>query len=255
MSEAKSYSETAYDAIRDKIASGALPGGSLVSELSLANELNISRSPVREAVRRLIHEGLVEQVPRHGTIIRRPDRRDLAELYELREALESYAVVKAAQIIGPQDLAHLRDFVEQIRNIAREFANSGAGKLEGAALRDFLAADRGFHETLIGVVRNRRFQLIAESMGVMRQIFGLNRQMHTLAVVRQTCRLHARIFAAIRRGDGIAARRWMVRHLRLSKQQALEAIERVHAEAGLERNEPGNGKPRGPHCDMKPGAN
>ena len=97
--------ERAYQYLHARIASGALAGGALVSELSLAREMGLSRTPVREAIRQLIMEGLVEQVPRHGTIVRIPERREVAELYEVREALESYAVAQAARRILPADLA------------------------------------------------------------------------------------------------------------------------------------------------------
>jgi DNA-binding GntR family transcriptional regulator len=218
--------EKAYRYIHEKIASGALPEGCQVSELSLAKELAISRTPVREAIGRLITEGLVEQVPRHGTIVRGPDRRDLTELYEVREALERYAAVEAARRIGAQDLELLVRLFEQMRRLARELRGGQVAALEGSALRQFLAADMGFHLVLIRATGNRRIMKIVGEMGVMVRIFGHHRQTHTPGIVARACQFHGRILGAVRRGDAAAARRWMVRHLRASKRQALDAMAR-----------------------------
>ncbi len=220
-----SLREQAYRFLHGKIASGSLPAGSLVSELSLAKELGISRTPVREAIGRLISEGLVEQIPRHGTIVRNPDRRDLAELYEVREALESYAAAEAARRIGAEDLKLLDELLARMRELAREVRQSGATVLTGPALQQFLAADMGFHSVLIRATGNRRITRIIAEMGVMVRIFGFQRQAHTPGIVTRTCRFHAQVLKAVRCGDADLARRWMVRHLRTSKRQALEALD------------------------------
>src|SRR6201995_3075492 len=80
--------EQAYKHIHGKLLAGELPAGHVLSEHSLAREIGISRTPVREAIQRLEQEGVLEQIPRYGTVVRRPERRDLEELYQLREALE-----------------------------------------------------------------------------------------------------------------------------------------------------------------------
>jgi len=219
--------ERAYRHIHGQIASGSLAGGSQVSELSLAKALGISRTPVRDAIRQLINEGLLEQIPRGGTIVRIPDRSELTELYEIREALESYAVARAAQRIAPADLELLGGLLHEMRRVAREtFKKGGPQALEGEALWRFLAADMAFHQVLIRATGNRRILKIVSDMGVLVRIFGHRRQLHTLGIVRRTCRFHAKILRAVRRGDSQGARRWTVRHLRASKRQALDVIQR-----------------------------
>ena len=81
----------------------------MLSELAVAKELGISRTPVREAFRDFEQEGVLEQVPRFGTRVKALDRRDLVELYELREALEPYAVAQAAGRLSDADAHTLRD--------------------------------------------------------------------------------------------------------------------------------------------------
>ena len=80
-------SRRAYDHLQQKLISGELRAGSMVSEQSLASEIGMSRTPVREAIRTLEQEGVLEQLPRFGTRVRTLERRDLVELYDLREAM------------------------------------------------------------------------------------------------------------------------------------------------------------------------
>src|SRR5262249_11400151 len=84
----RSSRERAYLYIQRKIGSGELPGGGAVSELALAKEIGISRTPIRESIGQLIAEGLLEQSPNRGVVVVQMRRSDIVDLYELREALE-----------------------------------------------------------------------------------------------------------------------------------------------------------------------
>src|SRR5262245_37161880 len=137
--------QQAYDFIQEKIVSGSLPTGSQVSELSLAKQIGISRPPVRAASRRLVHDGLREQVPRYGTIVRTPQRRDIVELYELREALEGFAVTQAAERIGAEDLTLLARLCAEIKSIGDRLRRSGKPALDAGMMQRFLTADLAFH--------------------------------------------------------------------------------------------------------------
>ncbi|GAB3556048.1 GntR family transcriptional regulator [Spelaeicoccus albus] len=77
--------------IRAAIVNGQYASGDLLSEVSLSTLYNVSRTPVREALKQLQTEGLVEVRPRVGTFVRRPTHREVAELFELKEALEGLA--------------------------------------------------------------------------------------------------------------------------------------------------------------------
>src|ERR1700761_6601158 len=88
--------------IQRKILSGEIPSGGKVSEQAIAEELGISRTPVRSAIHELESEGLLEQVPRYGTIVRQANRRDLLELFDLRLALESFAAEMATETISAE---------------------------------------------------------------------------------------------------------------------------------------------------------
>src|SRR4051794_36794939 len=98
----------AYRHIQRKLLSGERTAGDVLSERAVAKALGISRTPVREAFRDFEQEGLVDQVPRFGTRVKALGRADLVELYELREALEPYAVAQAAGRLSQADAATLQ---------------------------------------------------------------------------------------------------------------------------------------------------
>jgi DNA-binding GntR family transcriptional regulator len=230
-----SLRQQAYDYIQRKILSGDLPAGSQVSELSLAQEIGISRTPVREAIRQLASEGIVVQVPRFGTIVRTPERREFVELFQLREALEPYAVYLAAQSIRDEDLTLLEKSCDAIRQIAVQMRDEKKPALDPAMMQRFLAADMSLHMLLIRAAGNRRIaKIVADSRAIAR-IFGAGRQEHTLQVVASAYRQHCRIVRALRRRDGEAARSWMADHIRRSMRETLEHYDRTHAAGSQQR--------------------
>jgi len=79
--------QRAYRRIRDKFLSGELVAGMTLSENQLAKELGMSRTPIREAIRQMEMEGLIDYAPRFGAVVRTPDARELGEMYAVREAL------------------------------------------------------------------------------------------------------------------------------------------------------------------------
>jgi DNA-binding GntR family transcriptional regulator len=225
--------QQAYDFIQEGIVSGRLVVGSQLSELSLAKQIGISRTPVREAIRRLVHEGLLEQLPRYGTIVRTPQRRDIVELYELREALEGYAVGQAAERIGAKDLALLTRLCDEIKRIAGQLRRSGKPALEGGMMEQFLAADLAFHMVIVRAAGNGRLLNIVRESRVLMRVIGMKRQEHTLSVVEGTYRYHSRILRSLQRHNAKAARELLVDHICHSKQEALKAFDRSHLEQDL----------------------
>src|SRR5215831_20719159 len=99
--------EGAYEAILENILSGTLPSGTVVSEVSLAQELHVSRTPVHQALARLAKEGLIERRLGRKPRIARFGREDVLEIYEMRLLLETAATQRATKRIDPRLLAEL----------------------------------------------------------------------------------------------------------------------------------------------------
>jgi DNA-binding GntR family transcriptional regulator len=229
-----SHIQQAADCIRARILSGDFQPGFVLSESSLARELGISRTPVGEALRELAAVGLVEQVPRYGTIVRHIGRAEIIELYELREALEPHAVALAAGRIAPADVARLEKLCGRMAAFKTGMARAKQERLEGQTLRDFLATDMAFHTVLIHAAGNPRMARIVRDSHVMTQLFGTQRLIHDPRIVAEVCRFHGQILAAIRRGDARAARDAAAEHIRASLAHTLENLDRQRSGGDLE---------------------
>jgi DNA-binding GntR family transcriptional regulator len=112
--EVASFADRAYYAIRELIVTLELPPGSVVREPELTARLGIGRTPVREALRRLAQERLIEVYPRRGMFVTKVDVRDLARLCEVRLALEPEAARLAAVRATQADLAELSALLAEL---------------------------------------------------------------------------------------------------------------------------------------------
>lgn len=226
-----SMRQQAYQHIQRKILCGELPAGHVVSENTLAKEIGMSRTPVREAIRHLEQEGVLRQVPRYGTVVQQLSRRDVTELYELREALEPFAVAQAAGRVRPEDLRLLEKLCDEIKAIATEMQQAKRVTPDAGMMKRLLSADLGFHLVLLRSSGNRRMMKIVGDSRLLTGIFGTPRQAHHLDVLLETHRFHLRILKAVRSGDAEKARNEMASHIRASRDEALAHFDRIQTEA------------------------
>ncbi len=105
---ASTAGDHAYNVIRTLVLGGVYPTGARLKEEELTASCGVSRTPVREALRRLASEGLLELTPRHGVKVIGVDSSDLREIYDLRAMIESHAAFRAATRITPTDIEELR---------------------------------------------------------------------------------------------------------------------------------------------------
>lgn len=224
LTSARNLAQRAYEQIQHNILSGTLPSGSVISEATLARQLGISRTPVGEAIRQLANDGLVRQVPRYGTIVRALSPGDLAEQYEMREAMESYAAARAAERISPDAVVRLGDHCEAMQRIGEELGASGLAQLPDDMLRRFLAADLAFHVQIIEAAGNRRILKAVQDMRAISRIIGMSRVPHDADIVSRACAHHALILNALAAGDPESARRHMAEHIRSSKNSAIARL-------------------------------
>ena len=133
----ESLGESAYEELRGWIAEGTIRPGSSLREVDLARKLKTSRTPVREALRRLQAEGLIQRDPRGGYVMFEFTREDLAMVYDVREALEALAVRLAAKNRTRAHLGRMADTLEAIDEAVLR---------EDDALIETLAS--AFHQTI-----------------------------------------------------------------------------------------------------------
>ena len=116
----------AYQKLREALRNGVLKPGDRIIEASIAEQLDISRTPVREAIGRLESEGLLEYGPRAGLVVTNLDRRAVGELYEMREVLEGTAARLFTRHASDVEVQHLLEFVkeeQQLQGNSEELAN------------------------------------------------------------------------------------------------------------------------------------
>jgi DNA-binding GntR family transcriptional regulator len=201
---------------------GSVTPGARLSYGTIGKEIGISATPVREAVGQLASEGFVELVPQLGAVVRELTRDEAIELYELREALESYAAARAAERIGDRQLSELRENLEQSRILTEEVRKSGKTKAGKAIAKKFHALDLSFHMTIIEASRNQRMLKVVGDSHILTRIFQADRHSFSQEILDATLSEHSAIESAVRKGDGSAAREAMQRHIRNSLELTLD---------------------------------
>ncbi|HBL48130.1 GntR family transcriptional regulator [Gimesia sp.] len=204
--------DRAYRFIRQEMQEGSLVPGSQLVNRKLAAEIGVSVIPVREAIHRLVTEGLVEHVPGAGAFVRNPNREDLEELYVLRDALESCAAAEAARYITPHQLddldAMLEEFFE-IRDLIRERSD---GYATPAQFNRWLDLEEAFHETVIDASRNRLIAKVIREHRAVATVFESQRhssKLLTVDLAEKTCDSKKQLLQALRDGNGPLARELM----------------------------------------------
>ena len=143
-SGAVTTADAVYQALRQGILHGDLAPGERLRSDALANDLRVSRTPVREALRKLEAEGLVERSG-SGLIVREFSEKDLTELFYVREALEGMAARLAAENATPGEIAEIREMLDDME------VGAAARRYRGAA-----ATDREFHRLICRAAHNER---------------------------------------------------------------------------------------------------
>jgi DNA-binding GntR family transcriptional regulator len=118
--EQRTLCDDAADRLRNAIRNGMLRPGARLVERDLADRLGMSRIPVREAIQRLVEEGLVEKLPHRGTFVYAPTRKEIEEICSLRVVLERFVVERVVAVWSPEYEAPLRAIVEQMHRAATQ---------------------------------------------------------------------------------------------------------------------------------------
>ena len=145
MNEYLPLRDVVFNTLRQAILRGELQPGERLMEIQLAQRLGVSRTPVREAIRKMELEGLVLMIPRRGAEVAEITRQDLEDVLEVRAALEELAVKDACEHITDEQL-------QDLKKAANEFKRS----LEGTDLVACAEADIHFHEIIYAATNNKR---------------------------------------------------------------------------------------------------
>ena len=145
--------DVVFNTLRDGILRGELEPGERLMEVHLAQKLGVSRTPIREAIRKLELEGLVQMIPRKGAVVASITEEDLRDVLEVRKVLECLAVELACQKRTEHNMVELKDALEGFR---REMHSRNPSKI---AVRDV-----AFHDVIYRITDNRRLIQILNNL-------------------------------------------------------------------------------------------
>lgn len=226
----------AYDHILDQILLGGIGPGARLSDIRLAKEIGISRTPVREAIILMETQGLVEQVDGAGPRVRNFERPDLEEMFELREMLEVAAIGKAVERITAPELAELQANCDQYVALTRRLRKAKSAAETEKTFDRLVVLDMAFHLTIMCAARNRRLLQIMGDLHVLSRILRRRADLPTMSTLARSARAwrdHLRVVRAMARRDVAAAQFWMRRHIVRACKYHLDAFDWQQRQIGI----------------------
>jgi len=203
-------SEHVYRRLRDAIQEGQFKSGDRVMEIEIADWLKVSRTPVRDALRRLESEGMLQHEPRNGLVVARLDRQAVMELYAMRETLEGTAARLCARHASDMEILDLAELIERERGLQ--------GDAEAVARHN-----RRFHAAIHRGAHNRYLEkglaAVNDSMWLLgRPLMLLPHR------AQEALNEHARIVEAVQRRDPDAAEAAARQHVRAAQRERLKRL-------------------------------
>ena len=211
--------DQAYEVLKERILTRQLLPGQRLSVPALAEELELSRSPVREAVQRLVQEGLGAERPRSGAVVASADLPALIDLYQVRAELEGLSARLAA---GAEDDGLVGD-LESIQD-GHEAAHAAGRRSQ------MIRADVDFHARVLRSAGNSELTRMLEPV-LQRMLLGMMEADRDWPVNAMS--EHRDIIAALRDGDAVASRRCMMAHILRVRTDMENKLQQLASEAQL----------------------
>lgn len=204
-----STADIVFDRIEESILSGEFPKGSIITELKLSSMLDVSRTPIREALTRLRGEGLIEDTGK-GALVIGIDENDLFDIYEVRSRIEGLAAAKCAEKITEVELKNLRDVLE-----LQEFYTE---KNEPERIRN---SDSEFHKLIYSYCGSRTLEALLSELHRKvqryRRVSVENRDRAILAVAE-----HRGIYEAIKQKNPELAEKLIKDHIKNARESIMK---------------------------------
>lgn len=204
--------DVVFNTLRQAILKGEMEPGERLMEITLANKLGVSRTPIREAIRKLELEGLVNMIPRKGAVVASISEKDMKDVLEVRITLEELAVKLAVKNMEPED-------IEQLRAAAKGFENAVISR----DIVDIVEADVAFHDIIYNKTGNSRLiQIInnlREQMYRYRLEYIKDARTHSILISE-----HNDIIEALRSKDVEAAKNAVREHIANQERGITRAI-------------------------------
>jgi DNA-binding GntR family transcriptional regulator len=200
-----------YDILKRRIILRKIESGEKINEEELAKSLGVSRTPIRETLLRLEHEGIVKNIPRRGAFVVSQSKEKVIDLFEVREVLEGLVARLATENMNPALINRLMHSLEKVSSVDGD----------NNKLLKYTPADVEFHALLLEACGNELLKSMMESVNVNLQMVRLR----TVALPgrpEQTVKEHYEIAAAIEKRDSTLAEKLMRKHVASVRKDALK---------------------------------
>lgn len=190
-----------YDSLKESILNGSLKPGERLMESKIAEELGVSRTPVREAIRRLEKEKYVKMVPRKGAYVEDLTMEDILEVLEIRIVLEGLAAELAAKNISEEDKDKMKNNIEKF--------DSASDKLDR---KELVILDEKFHKLIYTASGNSKLKDIVKELQDQFQRFRLSyfNEFNDYMNLKDS---HTKLYKAIIEGDHKNAKKYAINHI------------------------------------------
>ena len=210
LDEYKPLRDVVFENLRGAIVEGKLKPGQRLMEVQLAEQLGVSRTPVREAIRKLELEGLVVMIPRKGAYVANMSLKDVIDVLEIRASLEGLAASLAAERITDEDIKKLESIVEEFNDSINE-----------SDVEALLRKDVEFHECIFKSTNNKKLHQLINSLWeqVYRfRVTYISDYDSTVNIVEE----HKMILDAIKRRDSKLAKQSAMQHIQTAENFMIE---------------------------------
>lgn len=209
------YYEQFYHSIKKMIFDGTYKPGDRIVETQLAKQFNVSKSPVREAIRLLEKEGLLLVDEKSRVIVYEPTIKDVEDIYFCRIALESFAVKLMVQTAAAAE-------IEEVEKILLETKKAIEENREASTI---IQLNGQFHQLIVQFTKNKRLQKQVNDLKSLTHFYRiLNFQEHNRAAV--ILNEHYEIFTYIQKRESTAAAEAMIKHLKHDLKHLIEVLEK-----------------------------
>ncbi|MGJ9384356.1 GntR family transcriptional regulator [Salipaludibacillus sp. CF4.18] len=202
------------NAIRTAIVTGEYEPGRKLSESNLSKFYGVSRTPIRESLKQLEREGLVEIIPRVGTCVSKPTETELTELFTVKESLEGLAAGQLAKNIDPKIIERLEKIVQDMDSAVENKENSL-----------YVEANQNFHSTIVEGANNSKLTYL---LNLLLNQLPYQQYVHLSIEVpnrlEKSLEEHHSILKAIKSGDSEKAEKVMRKHVKASGVQLKKGI-------------------------------
>lgn len=208
-----SLSDQIYSLLKDAILKGELAPGERLEEDKLAKLFQVSRSPVREAIRKLEHTGLVTIVPRRGAFVVRLSYKEIIDIMDIREVLEGLAARLACENLSEKDLTKIEKFFHKLEQ-----------EVKKGNITEYPQQEFDFHKFILRFANNDKLTVINNALYTQIRFIRYRSGASSKKRVVQAIKEHKALLEAFKKRDPVLAEKRMRQHIRNAKANILRIM-------------------------------